>query len=54
MNKHSPGMINSLPFIQGVTDKIAKTLSKKEIKTSFKPPETIKQKMRSVKDNLHH
>jgi hypothetical protein len=35
-----------------VTDRIARVLSKKEIKTSFKPLETIKQSMRSVKDKL--
>jgi hypothetical protein len=34
-----------LPFIQGVTYKIARVLNKKEIKTSFKPHETIKQNM---------
>jgi hypothetical protein len=41
-----------LPYIQGVTDRIARVLSKKEIKTSFKPLETIKHNMRSVKDKL--
>lgn len=40
-----------LPYIQGVTDKIAKILRKKDIKTSFKPLSTIKQKMKSVKDS---
>jgi hypothetical protein len=35
-----------------VTDKIARVLSKKEIKTSFKPLVTIKQNMRSVKDKI--
>ena len=40
-----------LPYIQGVTDKIAKILRKKDIKTSFKPLSTIKQGMKSVKDN---
>ena len=54
MNNHSPGITAYLPYIQGVTDKIARILSKKEIKTTFRPPETIKQKMRSVKDNLDH
>jgi predicted GIY-YIG superfamily endonuclease len=47
-------MTSYLPYIQGVTDRIAKVLRKKEIMTSFKPPETIKQKMRSVKDKLDH
>jgi predicted GIY-YIG superfamily endonuclease len=36
-----------------VTDRIARVLSKKEIKTSFKPLVTIKQSMRSVKDKLN-
>ena len=39
-----------LPYIQGVTDKVSKVLKKKEILTAFKPLETIKQKMRTVKD----
>jgi hypothetical protein len=41
-----------LPYIQGVTDRIARALNKKKIKTSFKPLETIKHSMRSVKDKL--
>ena len=40
------------PNLEGVTDKIAKILSKKEIKTSFKPLKTIKQNMRFVKDKI--
>jgi len=39
-----------LHYIQGVTDKIAKILSKKEINTTFKSHETIKQNMRSIKE----
>ena len=55
MNKKAPDNqtpINTsyLPFIQGVTNKTARVLNKREIKTSFKPHETIKQNMRSVKD----
>jgi hypothetical protein len=42
----------TFPYIQGVTDRIARVLSKKEIKNSFKPLETIKHNMRSVKDKL--
>jgi hypothetical protein len=41
-----------LPYIQGVIERIARVLNKKEIKTSFKSLETIKQSMRSVKDKL--
>jgi hypothetical protein len=41
-----------LPYIQGMADRIARVLSKKEIKTSFKPLETIKHSMRSIKDKL--
>jgi hypothetical protein len=48
----NPNRDTCLPYIQGVTDKIARILSKKEIKTSFKPLETIKHNMRSVKDKL--
>jgi hypothetical protein len=39
-----------LPYIRGVTDKIAKVLRRKEIMTSFKPLITIRQRMKSVKD----
>ena len=40
-----------LPYIHGVTDKLAKVLAKKDIGTSFKPLMTIRQRMKSVKDN---
>ena len=43
-----------LPYIQGVTDKIAKILPKKDIKASFKPLVTIRQRMKSVKDDPDH
>jgi hypothetical protein len=52
LENQNPNRNAYLPYIQGVTDKIVKVLSKKEIKTSFKPHETIKQNMRSVKDKL--
>jgi hypothetical protein len=52
-NNH-PGKTTYLPYIKGVTDKISKVLRKKEIMTSFKPLETIRQKMRSVKDISDH
>lgn len=42
-----------LPYIQGVTDKIAKILRKKNIITQFLAPRTIRQGMRSVKDNIN-
>jgi predicted GIY-YIG superfamily endonuclease len=51
-NNQTPSPIAYLPYIQGVTNKIAKFLNKKDIKTSFRPLDTIKQKMRSVKDKL--
>lgn len=41
-----------LPYILGVTDKIAKILKKKNISTQFSAPGTIRQSMRSVKDNI--
>ena len=41
-----------LPYIQGITDKIAIILKKKRIPTSFKPVQTIRQKMRPVKDPI--
>jgi hypothetical protein len=41
-----------LPYIRGVTDKIAKVLKRKEIMTSFKPLITIRQRMKSVKDPI--
>jgi len=40
-----------LPYIQGVTNKLAKILRKKNIKTLFKTLTTIKQRMKSVKDS---
>ena len=43
-----------LPYIQGVTDKIAKVLAKKDIRATFKPLVTIRQKMKSVKDDPEH
>jgi hypothetical protein len=43
-----------LPYIRGVTDKIAKVLKRKEIMTSFKPLITIRQRMKSVKDPIDH
>ena len=42
------------PYIQGVTDKITRILNKNNITTSFKPLETIKKRMRSVKDPVDH
>lgn len=42
-----------LPYIQGVTDKIAKILKKKNIITQFSALGTIRQKMRSIKDNIN-
>jgi hypothetical protein len=41
-----------LPFIQGITDKIAKILRKNNINTQFTTCGTIRQMMRSVKDNI--
>ena len=52
--KDNPTSNTCIPYIQGVTDKIAKILNKKNIKTAFKPLSTIKQRMRSVKDNQEH
>jgi len=51
LEDQNPNRKAYLAYIQGFTNKIANILSKKEIKTSFKPHETIKQNMRSVKDN---
>jgi predicted GIY-YIG superfamily endonuclease len=42
-----------LPFIQGITDKIAKFLRKNNINTQFTTCGTIRQMMRSVKDNIN-
>jgi len=41
-----------LPFIKGVTDKIAKILRKNNIDTQFTTCGMIRQMMRSVKDNI--
>ena len=43
-----------LPYIQGVTDNIAKVLAKKDIRASFKPLLTIRQRTKSVKDDPDH
>ena len=43
-----------LPYIQGVTNKISRILNKNNITTSFKPLETIKKRMRFVKDPIDH
>ena len=51
-NDHTYGTRAYLPYIQGVTDKISKIVKKSNITTSFKPLETIKQKMKSVKDPI--
>ena len=51
-NTHKPNVRAYLPYIKGVTDKIAKVL--KDITTSFKTVQTIKQKMRSIKDPIDH
>ena len=42
-----------LPFIQRTTDKIAKILIKKNIKTVFKPLKTLKQSFTSLKDKIN-
>ena len=41
-----------LPYIHGVTDKNAKVLRRKNISTQFSTPGTIRQSMRSVKDDI--
>ena len=41
-----------LTYIQGVIDRVSKILGKKEILTAFKPLETLRQKMRTVKDKI--
>src|SRR5436190_13289772 len=43
-------MYASLPFIENVTDKIGRILSKKNMKISFTPYVKIKQMLRQVKD----
>ena len=40
----------SLPYIQGITNRISKYLIKKYIKIVFKPHKTLKQLFCSVKD----
>ena len=47
-----PDKIAHLPYIKGVTDRISKVLRKKEIEASFNTVETIRQKMRSLKDKI--
>ena len=42
-----------LPYIKGVTDKIARVLRKNEIFAQFSASGTIRQKMRSVKDGIN-
>lgn len=49
-----PNNKSYVPFIQGITDKLARVLRKRNIDTSFKRLTTIRQKMRSLKDNLDH
>jgi hypothetical protein len=51
-NDQNPNLKAFLPYIRGVTDKIAKVLKRKEIKISFKPLITIRQRMNSVKDPI--
>ena len=51
-NTHTCGTRAYLSYIQGVTDKISRILKKSNITTSFKPLETIKQKMKFVKDSI--
>ena len=53
-NKTSTNPWAYLPYIQGVTDKISRILNKNNIMTLFKPLETIKKIMRSVKDPVDH
>ena len=60
MNKHHrddyAGTVH-LPYILGTTDKIAHTLRKNKIKTTFKPLKTISRCLKSVKgpiDPKHH
>jgi hypothetical protein len=53
-NYQTSNIKSFLPYIQGVTDKIAKVLRRKEIMTAFKPLITIRQRMKSVKDPIDH
>lgn len=41
-----------LPYVKGVTDRIGKILKRYKIKTIFRPPQKIRQYLRSVKDNV--
>ena len=41
-----------LPYIQGVTDKIAKHVKNKNIDFVFSPPNNIRNILRSVKDPI--
>jgi hypothetical protein len=41
-----------LPYIQGTTDKLARILKKKNIGATFKPLNTIRNSLRSVKDSI--
>ena len=54
-NKKEPsewyGSVN-LPFIQGTTDKIAKILKKHKVSSYFKPLNTIRSSLKSVKDPI--
>ena len=52
-NKKDRSLTLVLPFIQGVTNKIANILRKKDIKTFFRPTSTIKSLLKSVKDLIH-
>jgi len=45
-----PRVFLSLPYIQGTIDHIVKLLSKKNIKTVFKPYNTLNQLFRCAKD----
>jgi len=41
-----------LPFVQGTTDRIARILKKHNVPTSFRPLNTIRKSLRSVKDPI--
>jgi hypothetical protein len=53
-NNQTSNIKSYLPYIRGITYKIAKILRRKEIITSFKPLITIRQKMRFVKFPINH
>lgn len=40
------------PFIQGTTNKIARTLRKDKVPSTFRPLNTIKSSLRSMKDHV--